>query len=291
MICKSRRWQKIFWMGPNVKSISNKPDCKWGRAQMDRSAKQRVQYEALSYIVVSSLFRPTPLIVFIRRDFRSQSSFSILRILSILSRIIFPFPGFHFSPFFFHPCCLSSLVTGDKVISASSFVKTRFKCKYNRNLKIVIYGTSLFFLDKWQLMVLWVDQLFCMNWKERWTASNGWRLVFCELRIHPLCSDFKFLRMVVLFGVKNPDFSAAFGSTQNCGSCHQFSKLKRHASRSSTSLSKTPSPSHQTYPKCWWPLWWMICMCYICWVVNYRLMNKICLCGVSENMLRAAKIC
>ena len=107
-----------------------------------------------------------------------------------------------------------------------------------------------------------------------------------------LCSDFKFLRMVVLFGAKNPDLSAAIGSTQNSGSCHQLFKLKRQASsRSSTSLSKTFSPSHQTYPKCWWPLWWMICMCYICWVVNYRLMNKICLCGVSENMLRAAKIC
>ena len=84
----------------------------------------------------ASFFRPIPLIVFIRRDCCSQSSFSILRILTILSRIIFAFPGFHFSPFFFHPCCLSSLVTGDKVISASSFVKTRFKCKYNRNLKL-----------------------------------------------------------------------------------------------------------------------------------------------------------
>ena len=105
-----------------------------------------------------------------------------------------------------------------------------------------------------------------MNWKERWTASNVCLLVFCELseRIHPLCSDFKFFRMVVLFGVKNPDLSAAIGSTQNCGSCHQLFKLKRQASsRSSTSLSKTFSPSHQTYPKCWWPLWWMICMCYI----------------------------
>ena len=101
-----------------------------------------------------------------------------------------------------------------------------------------------------------------MNWKERRTASNVWLLVFCELseRIHPLCSDFKFFRMVVLFGVKNPDLLAAIGSTQNSGSCHQLSKLKRQASRSST---KTPSPSHQTYPKCWWPLWWMICMCYI----------------------------
>ena len=111
---------------------------------MDRSAKQQARYEALSNIVVPSFFRPTPLIVFIRRDFCSQSSFSILRILTILSRNIFPFPGFHFSPFFFHPCCLSSLVTGDKVISASSFVKTRFKCKYNRNLKIVMQSISFF---------------------------------------------------------------------------------------------------------------------------------------------------
>ena len=150
-----------------------------------------------------------------------------------------------------------------------------------------------FFLDKWQLLVLWEDQLFCMNWKERWTASNDWRLVCCEWRerIHLLCSDFKFLGMVVLFGVKNPDLSAAIGSTQNCGSCHQLSKLKRQASRSSTGLSKTSSPSHQTNPKCWWPLWWMICMCWLCWVVDYHLMIKICLCGLSENMLRAAKIC
>ena len=92
--------------------------------------------------------RANPLIIFIRRDFCSQNSFSILRILTILSRIIFPFPGFHFSPFFFHPCCLSSLVTGDKVISASSFVKTRLKCKYNWNLKIVMWCIPFFFLDK-----------------------------------------------------------------------------------------------------------------------------------------------
>ena len=123
-----------------------------------------------------------------------------------------------------------------------------------------------------------------MNWKERWTASNGWRLVCGEWRerTHPLCSDFKFFRMVLLFGVKNPDLSAAIGSTQNCGSCHQLSKLKRQASRSSTGLSKTPSPSHQTYPKCWWPLWWMICMCWLCWVV-WPLWEYA---AGSQNMLR-----
>ena len=112
---------------------------------MDRRAKQGVRYEALSNIVLPTLFTPNPLIVFVRRDFCSQNSFSILRILTILSRIIFPFPGFHFSPFFFHPCCLSSLVTGDKVISASSFVKTRLKCKYNWNLKIVMWCIPFFF--------------------------------------------------------------------------------------------------------------------------------------------------
>ena len=123
-----------------------------------------------------------------------------------------------------------------------------------------------------------------MNWKERWTASNGWRLVCCEWieRTHPLCSDFKFFRMVLLFGVKNPDLSAAIGSTQNCGSCHQLSNLKRQASRSSTGLSKTPPPSHQTYPKCWWPLWWMICMCWLCWVV-WPLWEYA---AGSQNMLR-----
>ena len=138
MICKSRRWQKFLWMGPNVKSISNKPDWKWGRAQMDRSTKQQVRYEALSNIVVHLFLDPFHLLSLLEEIFCSQSSFSILRILTILSRIIFAFPGFHFSPFFFHPCCLSSLVTGDKVISASSFVKTRLKCKYNWNLKVVM---------------------------------------------------------------------------------------------------------------------------------------------------------
>ena len=94
--------------------------------------------------MLPTLFTPNPLIVFVRRDFCSQNSFSIVRVLTILSRIIFPFPGFHFSPFFLHPCCLSSLVTGDKVISASSFVKTRLKCKYNWNLKIVMWCIPFF---------------------------------------------------------------------------------------------------------------------------------------------------